>query len=121
MRRAGASWKKFSRRGRPGVLLERASPRRASIALMALDLPEFERPANATSAPSSCGNCTLCAALVRNSAAGYRLTQALRRGMGPSVQFRGFGAALSGPQPPIREEPLVTMTATSRLLCFLLA
>jgi hypothetical protein len=41
---------------RPGVLLTRASERWPVSVLSALDLPAFDRPANATSAPSSGGN-----------------------------------------------------------------
>jgi hypothetical protein len=38
------------------------------MALMALDLPALERPANATSAPKSGGNCAGAAALTINRA-----------------------------------------------------
>src|SRR5262245_53789156 len=55
---------------RPGVLLVRARSRRPVMALSALDLPAFERPANATSTPSSGGNWAGCQALVRNVASG---------------------------------------------------
>src|SRR5215469_1190815 len=61
-------------RVRPGVLLVRASPWRPTIALMALDLPAFERPAKATSAPRSAGNCPGAAALTRNFACGNAAT-----------------------------------------------
>src|SRR5690242_19261648 len=61
-------------RVRPGVLLVRASPWRPRIALMALDLPAFERPAKATSAPRSAGNCPAAAALTRNFALGNAAT-----------------------------------------------
>ena len=40
---------------RPGVRLTRASPERCVMALMAVDLPEFERPAKAISRPVSGG------------------------------------------------------------------
>jgi len=53
---------------RPGVLLVRASARRWTMALMALDLPLLERPTKATSAPTSGGNCAGAAALIRNRA-----------------------------------------------------
>ena len=43
-------------RVRPGVLLVRANPFRPVIALIALDFPAFERPAKATSTPTSGGN-----------------------------------------------------------------
>jgi len=45
------------------------------MALMALDLPAFERPAKATSAPKSAGNCFGWAALTRNWTWGNRLTE----------------------------------------------
>src|SRR6185437_15459477 len=68
------SSKKLISRVRPGVLLVRASPWRPTIALMALDLPAFERPAKATSAPRSAGNCPGAAALRRNFAFGNAAT-----------------------------------------------
>src|SRR5438105_12425892 len=43
------------------------------MALMALDLPALERPAKATSAPASGGNCAGAAALIRNRASSNRL------------------------------------------------
>jgi hypothetical protein len=55
---------------RPGVLLVRARSLRAVIAFNALDLPALERPANATSTPSSGGNWWGCQELVRNSTVG---------------------------------------------------
>src|SRR5688572_27815208 len=72
MRRPGASSKKFTSRVCPGVLLVRASERRAVMALMALDLPALERPAKATSVPRSTGNCVGDAALKRNWACAKR-------------------------------------------------
>ena len=42
-------------RVQPGVRLVRARPRRCIIALSRLDLPTFERPANATSAMAGAG------------------------------------------------------------------
>src|ERR1700760_732848 len=68
------SSKKLSRRVRPGVLLVRARPWRWVMALMALDLPAFERPTKATSAPMSAGNCPGAAALRRNRPCENRLT-----------------------------------------------
>src|SRR5699024_1169368 len=47
---------------RPGVLLVRASFLRSQIVFSALDLPAFERPANATSARSSAGNADILGA-----------------------------------------------------------
>src|SRR5258708_36698425 len=41
---------------------------------MALDLPEFERPTKATSAPTSGGNCPGAAALIRKRPCENRLT-----------------------------------------------
>src|SRR6266480_4652232 len=45
------------------------------MALMALDLPALERPAKATSAPASGGNCAGAAALIRNRASSNRLIE----------------------------------------------
>ena len=45
------------------------------MALMALDLPALERPANATSAPWSAGNCAGAAALMRKRTSPKRLMQ----------------------------------------------
>lgn len=61
-------------RVRPGVLLVRASACRPKMALIALDLPAFDRPAKATSAPESAGKCAGAAALSRNRAWGNRAT-----------------------------------------------
>src|SRR5690606_32643021 len=54
---------------RPGVLLTRASFRVPVIALIALDLPEFERPTKATSGSSGRRKPLGSEALVRNLAA----------------------------------------------------
>src|SRR5262245_36416650 len=48
--------KKISSRVRPGVLDVRARTRRPVSALIRLDLPTLERPANATSTPSIGGS-----------------------------------------------------------------
>src|SRR5713226_1496528 len=53
-------------RVRPGVLLTNAILRPVS-ALMALDLPEFDRPAKAIS-PALAGTCSSSAALLKNAA-----------------------------------------------------
>src|SRR5690349_1819232 len=53
---------------RPGVLLVRASERRPVSALMALDLPTLERPANATSAGPGGGSSATVPAALRNTA-----------------------------------------------------
>ena len=53
---------------RPGVLLVNASRVRLASVLIALDLPAFERPANAISGGPGGGNCSSYAAAVRNSA-----------------------------------------------------
>src|SRR5690606_19468798 len=66
IRLPGAISKKFTSCVRPGVLLTRASLRAPKIALMALDLPEFERPTKATSRPSSRGKSLALAALFTN-------------------------------------------------------
>jgi hypothetical protein len=49
-------------------LLTRANPALPRIALIALDLPEFERPTTATSAPSSGGKSPGLTALLINTA-----------------------------------------------------
>src|SRR5690348_2946245 len=63
------------------------------MALIALDLPALERPANATSAPKSAGNCAGAAALTRKRASGKRLMSPTdrQRGCLRSVQFRALG------------------------------
>src|SRR5437763_14919284 len=53
---------------RPGVLLVRASARRPVRALMALDLPTLERPANATSGGPGGGSSAMRPAARRNTA-----------------------------------------------------
>ena len=58
--------KKFISCVRPGVLLVRASPGWEQIQLIALDLPAFDRPANATSASLSAGHSDKSEALVKN-------------------------------------------------------
>ena len=70
MRQPGVSSKKFSSRVRPGVFAVRASERRPVSALIALDLPAFERPAKAASAPESAGKWLGCAALSNKAAFG---------------------------------------------------
>jgi hypothetical protein len=52
---------------RPGVLEKNASRRRLVSALMALDLPTFERPANASSGASCGGRPPVIPAETRNS------------------------------------------------------
>src|SRR5476651_1488201 len=97
MRPWGITSKKFRRRVLPGALLVRASARRCVIALMALDLPAFERPAKATSAPSSAGNWDAAAALTRNRTSGNRLivrTQGCQAFANSSVQFAAFAQVL---------------------------
>src|SRR5210317_2655639 len=63
--------KKFTSCVRPGVLLVRANWRRLTMILIALDFPAFERPANATSTPSSGTNCLGAFALLMKEACGY--------------------------------------------------
>ena len=53
---------------RQGVLLVRARRELRVRAFMALDLPAFERPAKATSAPVSGGHCLSRLALIKNEA-----------------------------------------------------
>src|ERR1700694_5585430 len=53
---------------RPRVLLVRASPRRPASALMALDLPTFERPAKAISGGPAGGRSAGCPAARMNCA-----------------------------------------------------
>ena len=62
----GSIAKKFSNCVLPGVLLVRASPDWEQILLIALDLPAFDRPANATSASLSAGHSDKTEALVKN-------------------------------------------------------
>ena len=49
--------KKFISRVRPGVLLTRAKLFKPVMTFITLDLPALERPAIATSQPTSAGNC----------------------------------------------------------------
>ena len=58
----------FGFEGGTGVLLVRASAFWSQRVLIALDLPAFDRPAKATSKPSSFGACFSLAALVRKAA-----------------------------------------------------
>ena len=61
---------------------------------MALDLPEFDRPANATSAPTSSGNCSSLAADSRKRTLGNWLMRGLGLdSTGASVQFAAFQGA----------------------------
>src|SRR5438552_5434671 len=53
---------------RPGVLLVNARREWLASALIALDLPAFERPANAISGGPGGGNCSSSAAVRTNSA-----------------------------------------------------
>ena len=55
-------------RVQPGALLVRTSFFRWTRLLMRLDLPTFERPANATSAKVGAGNCPSAVAPATNSA-----------------------------------------------------
>src|SRR5438105_15403497 len=66
--------KKMSSRVRPGVCEVRASALRPVSALIRLDLPTLERPANATSAPAMAGSASTepAAAAKRQSAANSR-------------------------------------------------
>src|SRR6476620_6422259 len=66
------------------------------MALMALDLPELERPANATSRPSSGGNCSMLATESRKCTCGNWLIVVKSRGSPwteRSVQFAAFQGA----------------------------
>src|SRR5207237_2294960 len=60
--------KKLICRVRPGVRLAYASRVSRANALMALDLPEFERPAKAISPDPAGGNCAIAAAAPSNFA-----------------------------------------------------
>src|SRR5690606_34133458 len=71
----GAAPKKLISWVRPGVLLTRASLRAPVTALIALDLPEFERPTNATSGPSG-----------------------RRKPLGSEALGTNFAAAMAGPR-----------------------
>ena len=53
---------------RPGVLLVNARRERFASALIALDLPEFDRPAKAISGGPGGGSCSSLATVSRNSA-----------------------------------------------------
>src|SRR6185312_9332653 len=93
---------------RPGVLLTKASRRRPASALMALDLPAFERPAKASSGMpgrgSSCGSCaesTYAACASASGAARARLVAAPSRA---TVKSRVFGLVS---RPPIPEDFLM--------------
>src|SRR5437868_6427286 len=68
MRAPLRSLKKLICRVRPGVRLAYASCVWRASALIALDLPEFERPANAISGAPSSGNCVIAAAAPSNFA-----------------------------------------------------
>src|SRR6185312_5332726 len=59
-----------------GVLLARASARRPVSTFSAVDLPAFERPAIATSSPSSAGNWAALAALSKRWASEYMAQRA---------------------------------------------
>ena len=63
---AGSIEKKLISWVRPGVLLVRASEGWEQRQLIALDLPAFDRPANATSAELSAGHSDNVDALVAN-------------------------------------------------------
>ena len=63
---AGSIEKKLISWVRPGVLLVRASEGWEQRQLIALDLPAFDRPANATSAELSAGHSDKVDALVAN-------------------------------------------------------
>src|SRR5215468_5459421 len=91
MRSLGPSSKKLSKRVRPGVLLVRARPLRWVIALMALDLPAFERPTKAISAPRSGGNCPGAAALTIKRACENRLTFVVYNSTQTGVRRAGYG------------------------------
>src|SRR6185295_4623043 len=73
---------------RPGVLLKKARRLRPARALIALDLPTFERPAKATSGPASGGKSAGFAAEVRNRAC-------RNADKGPMVCPNGGGALFS--------------------------
>src|SRR5262245_35584495 len=75
--------KKISSRVRPGVLDVRARTRRPVSALIRLDLPTLERPANATSTPSIGGNEAIdpAAALNCHSPANNLRPMSLMRGL----------------------------------------
>src|SRR5215831_19687449 len=77
---------------RPGVLLVKASRDRLASALIALDLPEFERPANAISGGPAGGSCSSLATVSRYSArwigcanAGRMMGSRAMRWLWPSV------------------------------------
>src|SRR6185436_14241826 len=63
-----ATRSKHSWRVRPGVLLVRARLRRPASALIKLDLPTFDLPANASSANTGAGSSRTSLAAITNSA-----------------------------------------------------
>src|SRR5688572_8579403 len=67
----GSTSNKLTSCVRPGVLLVRAISLRRTMALIALDLPLLERPANAISAPESSPNAAAESALLMNRTWGY--------------------------------------------------
>src|SRR6185312_3889281 len=90
---------------RPGVLLTKASRRRPASALIALDLPAFERPANASSgAPgggSSSGSCTESAKVAfANARARAPRARVVASPARATVKFRGFGPSFASAFPP---------------------
>ena len=71
MRRSAPREKKFSSRVRPGVLLVRASPCRATMALSAEDLPALERPIKAISGKDGSGSLTTQSATLKDTPYGF--------------------------------------------------
>src|SRR5687768_16724681 len=76
---------------RPGVLLVRARRLRPARALMALDLPTFERPAKATSGGPSGSRSAARAAAARNCACERRLMEGLRILIKSPLSHSGVG------------------------------
>src|SRR3954453_11128637 len=89
--RLGSAAKKISSWVRPGVCEVRASALRPVSALIRLDLPTLERPANAISMPRMAGNMAseLAAAMKRHSPAN-------------SLRPRSISSSLKGMLPTLR-------------------
>src|SRR5699024_12572090 len=81
---------------RPGVLLVRASFLRSQIAFNALDLPALERPANAISVRSSCGNADIFGAETVNCMCWKWLGVVLFMGIWNNVGGTGWRRPLCG-------------------------
>src|SRR5215469_6072113 len=89
--------KKISSWVRPGVCEVRASALRPVSALIRLDLPTFERPANAISSPAMAGSAATepAAAVKRQSAANSRRPASISSSVKSAVAMAGGGRPAS--------------------------